>query len=413
MEFNANGAEKVSWRNISVIIFGLAIWGPFVSAINVYWDVFLYKLGATPIIISIIATASGTTGLVASIYGGYLADRFGRRKIIVSMSYVLAMVYLLFYFAKNWIHILFIVMIFGLTSIYYPALQAIIADSAPLEKRGRIFSIISLVSSLTSIVAPLIAYRYVESIGIVEGMKELFFLAFLTGTLTSTARLIFIEETLRVEHKEHESILSSYKEAIRLLRERAVRPILFICIRNLMWGIIYLIQLYTMLYLGINYMLWALIQMIVMILTAITSIPAGIITDRFGRRKTTIIGTIISLFGISCLAFTPRESAFIYVLCGLSLLTITNVIIANSISTMVVDLMPPEIRGRGYATLSVIVFPVYICGVLIGGILYTYHPRIPFILAVFIVAITIIVSLILPETLMRKKDKHTQQSLLT
>jgi len=407
---DTDSVERISWRNISVIIFGLAIWGPFVSAINIYWDVFLYELGATPIIISLIAMVSGTARLVASIYGGYLADRFGRRKIIVSMSYVLAMVYLLFYFAKTWIHILFIVIIFGLASIYYPALQAIIADSTPLEKRGRIFSIINLVSSLTSIVAPLIAYRYIESMGIIEGMRELFFLAFLTGALISTARLIFIEETLRTRHTKHKSILSSYREAFGVLRKRAVEPILFICIRNLMWGVIYLIQLYTMLYLGINYMLWAFIQMTVMILTAITSIPAGIITDRFGRRKTTIIGTIISLFGISCLAFPPRESAFIYVLCGLSLLAVTNVIIANAISTMVVDLIPPEIRGRGYATLGIIVFPVYICGVLIGGILYTLHPRIPFILAVFLVAITIIVSLMLPETL-RRKNEHAQQSL--
>jgi MFS family permease len=89
--------------------------------------------------------------------GGYLADKHGRRWLIVSMTLGLAIGSLFFIFAPSWQFILIGLLIQNVCSIYGPALMSMIMDSLPPENRGSGFSFQSVITTLVLLPAPLIA----------------------------------------------------------------------------------------------------------------------------------------------------------------------------------------------------------------------------------------------------------------
>jgi len=68
--------------------------------------------------------------------GGYIADRYGRKTIIVFATFANALCHLSYALALDWRYILLALVIGNLTRISNPALQAITADSIPPKKRG-------------------------------------------------------------------------------------------------------------------------------------------------------------------------------------------------------------------------------------------------------------------------------------
>jgi len=103
--------------------------------------------------------------------GGYIADRYGRKTIIVFATFANALCHLSYALAPDWRYILLALVIGNLTRISNPALQAITADSIPPKKRGLGFSIQQITMELTSTPAPLIATMIFDYFGFVPGMR--------------------------------------------------------------------------------------------------------------------------------------------------------------------------------------------------------------------------------------------------
>ncbi|MDI6805193.1 MAG: MFS transporter, partial [Candidatus Bathyarchaeia archaeon] len=68
--------------------------------------------------------------------GGYLADKYGRRKLITTMTFVMALSNLFFAFAPSWHFILIGTIVHSLCLIYQPALFAMVQDSLPPRTKG-------------------------------------------------------------------------------------------------------------------------------------------------------------------------------------------------------------------------------------------------------------------------------------
>ena len=399
--------EGVVWSNIIGLMLSLVVWVPFTSATQIYWQVFLYAIGATPFAISLIYVAATASFSISRIYGGYLSDKFGRKILIVFLTYLAAATYLMMYFAEDWIQILVAEVIMSFALLYNPALTSIIVESAPPEKRGKTLTAVSLVAQIAAIISPYIALILVTKHGLVQGVRITFMLAFITGIIAATVRLLTLKETLKLEKRDMgKSLISSYKDAANFIRRRMLVPLSFRCSVALIYSIIYLQQLYALQYLEISYEEWALINMAITITAIILMLPAGAIADKFGRKRPTITASIIWLVGIACIAIAPKGRAFTYVLGGLITLTIASVVRMSAYVALEADLLPDEIRGKGYALLGTIESAISIIGLIAGGILYTQHPRTPFIIATFLTVITITLSFFLPETL---RTKTTQQ----
>lgn len=109
----------------------------FVNEIpGTYYSDYVIQLGGNATILGIIMLTSLLTLASVQFLGGYLADKYGRRWLISTLTFGVALSFIFFAVAPSWEFILIGAVIQNLCLLYQPALNAMMADSLPPEKRG-------------------------------------------------------------------------------------------------------------------------------------------------------------------------------------------------------------------------------------------------------------------------------------
>ncbi|MEX0568453.1 MAG: MFS transporter [Candidatus Njordarchaeota archaeon] len=403
-----NVSEKIIYANIVGLTLSWIIWNPFQSASMTYWQVFLYALGATPFIISLISAVSQISLSIARFPGGYMADKIGRKRLIVSMTYVIAFTYLLMYYADTWEIIFLAYLVMNICLFYQPALNAIIADSLPQSKRARGFAIINVLPSIVIIFAPYIALFYISKHGIVQGTKILFLLSFIFGLIASTIRLVFLKETMTKKEEMPKNLLgdmkAEYSKAFKIIMKRMKHLLIGYSFVGIAMGLTYLMQLYALRYLFVTEEQWAYIQIISFAFYLVMTIPLSYITDRIGRRPPTIFAAILATIGTILLATAPiGEGAYIIVLISNLLQSLAWSFASSTLPSIEADLLPKEIRGKGYAVINLVNSFVWSISQLIGGYIYmSIGPRTPFYISSIFWLFSLVAFMFIPETIRRK-----------
>ncbi|RJS81639.1 MFS transporter, partial [Candidatus Bathyarchaeota archaeon] len=106
---------------------------------------YVQALGGTGLALGIIGLANWVCMAIVAFPGGYLADKYGRRWLITTMTFIMALSHLFFALAPTWHFILIGTIVNSLCLIYQPALFAMVQDSLPPERRGMGSSIIQLI----------------------------------------------------------------------------------------------------------------------------------------------------------------------------------------------------------------------------------------------------------------------------
>ena len=83
-----------------------------------YFSLYIEGLGGTPAIVGVINFVSFIAMASVQFLGGYLADIYGRRWLIVSMTFGVALSNLIFAFAPSWQFVIFATLIQNLCLIY-------------------------------------------------------------------------------------------------------------------------------------------------------------------------------------------------------------------------------------------------------------------------------------------------------
>jgi DHA1 family multidrug resistance protein-like MFS transporter len=133
-----------------------------------YYQLYVQALEGTGMALGIIGFANFIAMAVVAFPGGYLADKYGRRWLITTMTFGLAFSYLFYAFApeghldvlgisvQGWHFILAGATIQGLCLIYQPALFAMVQDSLPPERRGVGSSLIQMIHGTFNTPGPVI-----------------------------------------------------------------------------------------------------------------------------------------------------------------------------------------------------------------------------------------------------------------
>lgn len=131
--------------------------------------------------------------------GGYLADKYGRRWLISALTFGVAISYIFYAAAQSWHHILIGAVVQNLCLIYQPALQAMMADSLPPEKRGIGFSILNIIMSVSITPAPAVALLLITTFGSERGMRAAYIIVTVLFLAAATVRLKLRENMRNVE----------------------------------------------------------------------------------------------------------------------------------------------------------------------------------------------------------------------
>jgi DHA1 family multidrug resistance protein B-like MFS transporter len=143
-------------RLISEWFFGLFFW-MFFPFMAIYFSDTLGKTAAGTLLV-----LSQLLAVAASLIGGYLADTFGRKRMMVISALCQSLAFIVFAFSNSpWFEspiltflAFSVVSIMG--SLYYPASSAMVADIVPEEKQNSVFAVFYTVTNINVVIGPII-----------------------------------------------------------------------------------------------------------------------------------------------------------------------------------------------------------------------------------------------------------------
>ena len=386
--------EVFSNRNILTIAITTSMislsdmgWRPF-------WSLYLTKeLGASIAAVGLLSMIQSSERLVFQLPGGILADRWGRRKIIVLGTSLRIITPILYLFARHWTHVFWALLINGATSIYMPAFNAIIADSLPETERGAGYGAYRMITSIPQIFAPIIGGIVMDSYGYLEGVRIFLFISIFMNSIVTLVRWRVITETLVTESeakrgprvREKKSLKENVKETFNLPRTIWVMIVVAVLGSFGTRMVMDFASLYAIDVLHLSNTQLGLVRTMGGILTTALSLPGGILSDRVGRKPMIIfsrVATPISFFLTTlCAGFSQY-----FVVQGLNSL-------ANALgggggrgraggpawNALIADLVPPEKRGTVQGAIGTVTGIVSAPASMLGSYLWTnLGPQFPY-----------------------------------
>jgi len=365
-----------------------------------YYPKYIEGLGGDAYILGIISLVSNIALALVQFPGGYIADRHGRRTLIYTMTFAFSVTYFLFAIAPNWQFFMIVSVIQSTFLIYRPALQALVSDSSPPEKRGLSFSIINLLHYV-SFPSPLIAGILLVNFGLVPAMRIAYMA--LTGAFFVAAILrMRFKETVE-KTKEGISVTETFKnfptsimESMRTLKNSSRATLSLVttfAIYNFAW---FTCSVYMILYatdpdiLNIGDFNWALLMTWYSIVNMISALPCGKIIDKFGRKKPLIVAWLL---------FIPAMIGFVYgtllILAACYLLLGVALILTNTAyPALLADLVARDKRGKIIGSTNFFFIILNGLGGFAGGYMYTYvSPTLPFFLAAVLFVPCIVITI--------------------
>lgn len=312
-------------------------------------------------------------GLVGSMIGGALTDKFGRRRLILFGLVFSALSTLSLGFA-NTLAVLYPLSIFVglLSNIAGPAHQAMIADLLPEEKRSEGFGILRVGANMAWLIGPTIG-------GFLANQN--FFLLFVADAIISccVAVLFYIympETKSAPKAKEvHENMLSTFAGYFHVLRDGAFMAFI---VASILMGMVYL-QMYNSLsvYLrdhhGVNPQSYGFL----MSSSAITVILFQFWISSVIKKRPPFLmlafGTLFYMLGFSMFGLV---SAYWLFVAAVVIITIGEMLIMPTSQALTAHFAPEEMRGRYMAIYGLVwMIPSAIGPGLAGVILDNYDPN--------------------------------------
>ncbi len=312
-------------------------------------------------------------GLIGSMLGGALTDKFGRRSLILFGLVFSALSTLSLGMVESLAMLYPLSVVVGLlSSISHPAHQAMIADILPEKQRNEGFGILRVVANMSWLVGPTIG-------GFLANRS--FFLLFVADAIISciVAALFFrfMPETKPAPRAEeqHESMLKTFAGYGKVFLDG---PFVAFIVAAILMGLVYQ-QMYNSLsvYLRDNHGVGPQGYGLLMSTSAITVILFQFWTTRSlkGRPPFIIlaVGTLFYMLGFSLFGFV---TAFWLFAAAVVVITIGEMLVVPTSQTLAANFAPEEMRGRYMAVYGLVWMVPSIFGPGAAGlILDNYDPN--------------------------------------
>ena len=322
---------------------------------------------------------------------------------------------LLYLFAQSWHWVAVARLLQGFAVLQFPASSAIIADSLSPESRGRGIATMTTLSGVLAIMAPFAAGVLLDSWGIDTGMRVLYGIMAAAYALGATINLVFIKETTgpRAERVEISHLSGTFRNAYtgipsllarspRTLRVLGVIIILgFVAngVASPFWVV------YAKTHIGLSAAQWGLVLLMESAVGHMVRIPAGFLSDRYGRTGFILAALLLGGAAMPMFVFARTIGQVMAIRC---LIALTMAFFGPSCGALMADIVPRDIRGRVMAAIGrgsvmigaasggtggpgvgyLTIIPLAVAA-LAGGILYEWNPASPWALVLAVCAIAL------------------------
>ncbi|MBX5327978.1 MAG: MFS transporter [Candidatus Bathyarchaeota archaeon] len=374
-----------------------------------YYPDYVIQLGGSATILGVIMLVSLLTLASVQFLGGYLADKYGRRWLVSSLTFGVALSFIFYAIAQSWELILVGAVIQNLCLLYQPALNALMADSLPPEKRGMGFSVLNLIMSVSTTPGPVIALFLVTAYGSIMGMRIAYTIVIFLYLAAAIVRLKLKESIKTAEKISIREALRAYPKAIKEginVWKTVPHSTRFLFFSELimrfsiaMTQTLFMVYAFYVLRIGgprevdptfqlarIN---WGYVMIALFICMIFLSLPVGRLIDKIGRKRPLLTANLLMIPAILLFIFGNYLTLFISMpLAGFSML-----LGFSSYQTMYADLVPQSKRGKITGSANFFAYILMALGAGLGGFLYDdVSPMLPFLLtAIFAIPSTVLI----------------------
>ncbi len=359
--------------NIAVIAASNAIKGFGGQIISTYIPIYFLSLGGSPLTLGLMTSITSVIQCIMLLLGGFIADYYGRRKIIIFTAFYSIVFPLLYAFTQDW-RIFTALSVAGvLATLSSPASQAIVADSLPLEKRTTGIASLQVISSLPLTIAPMIGGWIIQNQGLPDGFRLACMYAAATTFTSALIVFLFLKETLhhRLVAKHDVPNSSKLMNFLKLPHpfpsglKALIISYALVVFANGAVGQYYILYAHDVI--GITALEWGIIVSLQFLLTNILKVPGGLLSDKFGKRKIMIISVLTCA---PCTILFTFSQSFFQTLTVALLLIVTGIYYLPAHMALQSDLTPRIMRGRITALFGIISALSAALGSLTGGFLF-------------------------------------------
>ena len=387
---------------------------------ELWWGLYLLKvLNVSPVIIGFLATIQNTSRILFQLPGGMLADRIGRKKVIVLGTALRVISPIFLYFANSWYWVVPGIVVNACASIYMPAFNAIIAESLPQDKKGAGFGAYRFMTGIPGIFMPVVSGYYLDLMGLERGVKTGLLMFIGAATIATIIRQIFLTETLVTEDAKEEEITET-EERVGLIetfkrQPRTVWAMLAVTIitgfaMRMTWTFL---SIYAVNIVDLTMAQYGMLQSVAMFISVPLYLISGVVADRTSRKNLILIARGLGPFdSLSLFLFNDyRKLLGAYSVIGVAQgigggrLRTGGFMGGPAWNSLITDLVPAKDRGKVLGLMGTVSGLLGLPGAMIGGYVYEKNP------ALLLISGSLLEALAIPIIIFFLKDPRQRKSL--
>jgi len=293
--------------------------------------------------VGILFAAFSVSGFVGNALGGALADRMGRRTVIIASLLLSSLSALGMGFAPTLLVFALVSVIVGtLGNIGGPAHEAVVADLLPEEKRAEGYGIIRVIFNVAVIIAPPIAGLLVA-----HSYLTLFIVDAVISIISAAIVFYFLPETKPVAHPDAkpETMKQTFAGYRRVFRDTPF--VLFIGV-SVMMTLVYMnmntsLGVYLRDYKGLPELGYGTLLSINAIIVVVLQFWVTRKLEKFKPLTMMAAGTFLYAIGF---AMYGVVSGFVLFVTAMVIITIGEMVVAPFQQSIVASYAPENMRGR-------------------------------------------------------------------
>ena len=332
-----------------------------------YQSIFMAGLGASPLILGYLNSASGLASTLLSIPTGMMGDRFGIKRVLMLTTVIYILSSVIFGLSSTWeiaaIGLILYAVAFVLDRTSCPM---ICGSTLATEERVTGMGICDTVSFFPQLIAPIIGATMITYFGGMNasGIKPLFWLQ--TAGLATSLYIVWNRFSNPSGHVV--GLKSGIFSNISKILEDGVmvrRWILMIMLGSFWWQVAFYTPLYAAKIKGADQFIIGGMSTAATIVYVFLAIPLGHLADTWGRKRMILSGGVLMILSYVLLIFASNNLTLLIS----GFLSGFNMTIGQSQLAIAVDLVPKKYMGSWFGLMGFfrglvsIVSPV-ICGYL-------------------------------------------------
>ncbi|KON30000.1 hypothetical protein AC482_04985 [miscellaneous Crenarchaeota group-15 archaeon DG-45] len=188
-------------RDAKILVFTRALRGFGAAILNVSFPIYLSKLGASPVGIGLTFTGISLFSALRSLLEGVVADRFGRKPILLYTAGLMIAGGSIFALSRNVAALMVAAVVFSVGGqlVYAPAEQAMLTEKVSSEMRTTAFSVNAFLGTIAAVFGSLAAGlpELLQGAGVQEiASYRPVFVIFAAAGAVSLGLFAFVEETM-------------------------------------------------------------------------------------------------------------------------------------------------------------------------------------------------------------------------